>query len=101
VTGRGVEKDLIEARTLLLKAAERGHGPSMRLLGAIYARGEGGAQSGVEGAKWLRLAVAAGEAEAAKDLEAVDPILLPAEKEEAQKRAEAWLKLPPRERITR
>lgn len=55
-TGKGVDKNLAEARRLYTKAAEQGHTIAQRNLGFMYLKGEGGAGSAEKAAECFQSA---------------------------------------------
>src|SRR6185436_18849830 len=62
--GDGVARDDVEARALVLKAAQQGHLEAQRSLGFYYWRSYGGPQDKVEALKWILIAERGGNADA-------------------------------------
>ena len=71
-------------------AAQAGDRRSMLALGRLLAEGSGVVQDYVEAHKWFNLAASRGEAEAAKERDAVATKMTPAQVASAQERAKAW-----------
>ncbi len=69
-------------------AANAGDRRAMLALGRLYARGLGAPQNYVLAHVWLNLAASRGELAAVKDRDAIEAKLMPAERAEAQKRAQ-------------
>jgi TPR repeat protein len=67
-TGRGVEKDAVEAVRLYRLAADQGHASAQCNLGFCYYTGKGVAKDAVEAAKLYRLAADQGDASAQTNL---------------------------------
>ena len=72
------------------KAADAGDRRAMLALGRLYAQGLGTPQDYVLAHMWFNLAASRGESAAAKEREAIEAKLTPAERAEAQKRARTW-----------
>ena len=71
-------------------AAEKGDAFAQLQLGLRYARGDGVAQSYVQAHKWVNLAAAAGDAEAAKSRDVFAKLMTADEVAEAQRLAREW-----------
>ncbi|MGQ4661524.1 tetratricopeptide repeat protein [Lysobacter sp. F6437] len=59
IAGRGMEKNLGDAKAWLLADAEKGDHESQALLGSMLLRGELGSVDEAEGLRWMKLALAA------------------------------------------
>ena len=71
-------------------AANAGDRRAMLALGRLYAQGLGAPQDYVLAHMWFNLAASRGELAAAKERDAIESKLTPAERAEAQKRARTW-----------
>ena len=71
-------------------AAHAGDRRAMLALGRLYARGLGVAQDYVEAHKWFNLAASRGEAQAARERDAVAAKMTPVQVAGAQEKAKAW-----------
>ncbi|WP_342618990.1 hypothetical protein [Rhodoferax sp. GW822-FHT02A01] len=88
--GEGVEKDEIQALSLLGRAAELGVVAAQSRLGLMYVTGEGAALDPIEGHKWLFLAAESGDASARANLERSLALNSPKQTAEGQRRANEW-----------
>jgi TPR repeat protein len=69
--GLGIDKNERDGVVLIQKAADLRYGPAMFLMGRLYAEGRVVPKSVVKAKKWLGLAAAAGDKDAANALEAM------------------------------
>ena len=79
-----------QAAQLFERAAQAGHGPSMRNLGLLYFEGRGVPQDYVLGQMWLTLAGSVGQSDAPALMQQLGGAMTPEQITEAQGRAEAW-----------
>lgn len=91
VSGLGVLRDYAEAMRWLLMAAEKGNAAAQARLGAMYYKGQGVARDYVSAHQWVSISGENGNAKARRAVLALDEMMTPDQREEAVRRAEAWL----------
>ncbi len=70
--GRGIQRDMVQARRWYERAAERGYGPAQYQLGVLWERGDGVPVDPVEARAWYMRAEAQGIEPARTALERLD-----------------------------
>jgi TPR repeat protein len=100
LTHDGVKGDFWKGYSYLYRAGALGHVQSQRVLGLLYQKGTGVKKDVVTSLIWLDVAVMAGDAPAKRLRDAVLSEATPRQVEEANRRAIAWMKRPPKERAT-
>lgn len=95
-TNRPVEENLPEAIRLLNEAAETGHAPAMRVLGACLAKGRGVPADRIEACKWWVLAARRGDSQSAAYYEHMSEELGPDGQAEVERRALRYVQRVPR-----
>jgi len=90
--GLGVPKDEAEAIKWFRKSAERGFGHGASNLANMYAEGRGTPKNLVEAYKWYYIAARLGYLPARESVQKTGARLTSAEKEQAQREADAFLK---------
>lgn len=90
--GLGVEKDEAKALECLLQAAQGGVAVAQSRLGLAYATGDGAALDPIEASKWFVLAALRGDKAAAANRDHARKSLSPAQRAEADRRAQEWLR---------
>jgi TPR repeat protein len=102
--GVGVPMDAREAARWYRRAAEQGHSYAQHNLGLLYKAGRGVSQSNAEAFYWLYISCSGKldrfQAHYQKECDAVGLTVPPAEREEAIREAERWLKVHSRPAIT-
>ena len=88
--GQGVPPDYAEAGRWYLRAADHGAVRAQYNLGALYYNGQGVPQDYLQAYMWASLAVAQGDANAAKGRDLVATKMSPAQIEQAKALAAAW-----------
>lgn len=90
IEGRGVAKDMVEARRWLEPAAKAGDAEAQNLLGVILANGEGVPVDPVQAYVWLLLADRSGFKAAQRNVEILRSRLAAEERTKAEQAAAAW-----------
>lgn len=89
---RAAAADDAQALRWYRRSAEQGHVPAqVKLAHLLVSGGPGVSRDQVEGFKWLRIALAAGDPTAAELLRAVSASLTPHDREQGEALARAWL----------
>lgn len=70
--GRGIQRDMVQARIWYERAAERGYGPAQFQLGVLWERGDGVPPDPVEARSWYARAAGQGIEQARASLERLD-----------------------------
>ena len=90
--GTGVEQDYSKAAFWFESAAEQGYARAQRNLGLLYRDGLGLTKDPIEAQKWFNLSAASGEELAKTNRDELAAKMAPAELDEAQRLASAWVK---------
>ena len=88
--GDGVAKDAAEAIRWWTRAAQQGYVRSQSSLARIYYEGDGVPADYVQAYKWATIAAARSDQDAALLLDALQPLMSPADITEAERQARAW-----------
>ena len=92
--GTGGPRDAVAAAEHYRKAAYNGLDEAFAALGALYGLGDGLPQDLVESAKWLTLALRAGQTHVQPLYDSLAAVLTPDQRREAAARADAWRRPP-------
>jgi|GEM_PF-891673 len=89
--GLGTQQDNRAAVKWLLQAAEQGLADAQHTLGTMYVNGEGVGQDYVQACMWFDISTASGKNNAEQTCDTLTEKMTPAQREEAQDAAQAWL----------